>query len=559
MQLPELRLAARERGMRAPTRPRQLARWARTLPQGDGRRAAADVLGQLRRLNLHDYAPRQRASLNGIVRPLAESVLEALRRPLRGGSLAVEDGQRGAAADIQQLLQALADADRLVIEGLSAQSRPKPADTPLLAEAVHGEVTALSQRLLESYRVYHSEPPGVWRELHRLYRFAEERGLLERTVGDPHGQRPPAVRRSIELAYKRIVLLAIAEPYHLMPGEAGELYDTLAGWAGACEIRPLGELPPNGDYIVDLAVDMAPRYVPGDMQVKPAAGHILDIDAVREALDAAIQPLLSQAREGAAASRLAERQRRDRLMRLADTWSGHPARRAPRRAHRAQIQMTAGLNGCHYQLSGGAAFTPEMDALKITTSARRPSSMDLPASAEQTPQALFATAYREALQRDKRHQDRGTYAVHPWLQINDSEAGIALSCPPERVGGVRVGELAAYRFTAGQGPAWRIGAVRWLRQGDSGTVEMGIKNLADRAIAIGAKGIAGVGAHSEYFRALLLAGDGAATLITPAAIFDVGSELLINDRRQLRRVRLTRLLLSTRAFTQFEYASARQD
>ena len=43
------------------------------------------------------------------------------------------------------------------------------------------------------------------------------------------------------------------------------------------------------------------------------------------------------------------------------------------------------------------------------------------------------------------------------------------------------------------------------------------------------------------------------SLIVPAFLYDVGSVLVMNMKQRLSHVRLTRVLLSTRSFTQFEF------
>ncbi|MEJ2509358.1 MAG: hypothetical protein P8009_07770 [Gammaproteobacteria bacterium] len=566
MQLPELRLPVRGHGLRprAPTRPRELARWAESLPQGDGERTAAEVLERLRSLNLHSYGPHQRATLMAVVRPLAEDVLAGLHRPLLGASVPLDARRRRAASDIQQILEELAHAEKLIISALAVQRHLRPSDLELLKEATYRAVAYLAHRLVECYGIYANEPPGVWRELHHLFRFAEAHDLHTDLIEGIDANSSPSVGRCIEHAYKRIVLLSIAEPYHLMAGEAAELYKVLEAWAGGCQMLPLGGLPPNGEFVVDFAVDMAPRFVSRDLLVRPVAGRILDISEPKAALESVVRQLLRRRGANGQGERigLAERQRRDMFMRLSDAWAGNPSRHSPRHPRQAELQVAIGLNACHYQISAGAPFTPEMDALKIATSMRHPGMAHGSARPreEETPHGSFAQAYRDALEKDRRHQPRKPYEPQSCLQINQSGDGIGLRRPLGGAVPVSVGELAAYRRAGASGTAWRIGVIRWLHAESEGALEMGVRNLANRAVAVGVKGLAGIGAGGGYFRGLLLppmaAGSSQATLLTPASIFDVGSVLQVIDRRQLRRLQLTRIVLSTRAFNEFEFRPA---
>ena len=68
--------------------------------------------------------------------------------------------------------------------------------------------------------------------------------------------------------------------------------------------------------------------------------------------------------------------------------------------------------------------------------------------------------------------------------------------------------------------------------------------------------IEGVGKGGEYFRALH-ANSGTdpviESLITPAAIYDIGSVMVINTGQELSYIRLTKLIETTNSFSQFAF------
>jgi hypothetical protein len=175
--------------------------------------------------------------------------------------------------------------------------------------------------------------------------------------------------------------------------------------------------------------------------------------------------------------------------------------------------------------------------------------------------SVFVTAYREALQKDRRHVSE-KYALNPWWQRNVSPIGIMLNCQQNNNAiDARVGELVAYRFAGKRTQRWQIGVTRWLQhQFDhdaEGVVNIGIMNLANGAIPVGTKAIQGLGSGTDYFRALMIpknvSVEQTRSLIVPAMLYDIHSVLAVNLKDKLFYVRLKRVLLSTRSFTQFDF------
>jgi len=122
----------------------------------------------------------------------------------------------------------------------------------------------------------------------------------------------------------------------------------------------------------------------------------------------------------------------------------------------------------------------------------------------------------------------------------------------------RVGEIVAYQLTGeGRDENWRIGCVRWLRVTENNSMELGVMQVDISAAPTATRAIQGVGQGGEYFRSLIapavvLMAD-AATLIVPAAIFDIGSLLAVNTGNEVHYVRLTRIVDATKSYSQFHF------
>ncbi|MCW9025121.1 MAG: hypothetical protein OQK73_10635, partial [Gammaproteobacteria bacterium] len=404
----------------------------------------------------------------------------------------------------------------------------------------------LSRGLLEAYLVYMPEPKNNWLELHQLYQYAEEMAMQRLPVDDQFPDVNVAVTHHIELIYKRIVLLSLAEPYHMMRGEAREFFHLLSAWTQACDFYPLVSKPHSGEYALDLRADAAPSFIPDDIEWHAKYGYVIDISQIQKRLDIQLQRILRLNMIELGEEHhvfLQQRKQRDMLLRLANAWRGILKRGAERQSCSSQIKMASGLNACHHYLSSGKAFTPEVDELKLSSSEIEP--------------ATFANAYRNALQKDRYHLNQ-SYKANPWWQNNFSLHGASLACSIECPKlHAAVGEIVCYTDETLVPTRWNIGVVRWLKNAEDNHLEMGIMNLADSAVPVAAKAMRGTGEGTDYFRALLIPKQvslkQSRCILLQAHLYDIDSILAINMKQKIVYIKLTRLKLSTQSFSQFEF------
>ncbi len=536
-------------------RAKQLEQWAAELPIGNTTVAAHQMLEKLKTLNSTRYSYKQRLQLHNTLRPVFTELLHAIRQPLRQANIPLDQQQLYRANLLQTLLEHMALGYKQVVNELSIQPGLKEYDLMLLTEAIYLSILFLSQRLVDAYGMYAPEPEKVWSDLHQLYKFAESRQVLHQQVDDPYPDTPLPIQLTIDFCYKRIVLLSLAEPYHLMQYEADDMYRLIASSVANCKIEPFSEFVTRGEYILDHGSDSGPSFVEKENQWQPLEPRIVDMTAVKLQLNIHLQRLLASNMTTSEfeAIPMIERQQRDMLLRLADAWNAMLVRGTQRYSLSAKIEMSSGLNASHYYVSDGLPFTPEIDELKLVTNLTSDKT-------QETNDTILATAYQEAEQKDRIHE-RHNYTLNPWSQKNVSPIGVALNC--KQTGNnidVRVGELVTYRI-AQKKRRWQIGVIRWLQHEFTdeaeGNVNVGIMNIANGAMPIGSKAVKGLGAGTDYFRGLLVPKqvslDQTRSLILPALLYDVGSVLAINMKQRLFYAKLKRMLISTRSFTQFDF------
>ena len=535
-------------------RVRQLNQWAQELPIGNRDLASHQMLEKLKTLNRSRYSCKDRLALLECLRPVFSELLYAIRQPLRQATIPLDRKLQYTAELMQQLLEEMAVGYKLIVAELAMGDSNREQNQMLLQEASYLAIKYLGQRLIEAYSLYAEEPPHVWADLNQVFYYAEVKQFQNQPVDDPYPDTPLPITHTIDHAYKRILLLALAEPHHLMQYEADDMYRMIATFIDGCSIESFSQLVTKGEYLIDLDADEGPYFL--NVETEHAANNLrlIDISAVKRQLNIHLQRLLRSNLHNAEleAVSLVERQQRDMLLRLADAWSASLVRKAQRFNLEAKVELTSGLNASHYFVSRQASFTPEIDALRL---ARGLDQLD------DDTHTIFASAYREALQKDRRHSHQD-YTLNPWWQRNISPIGIALNArdASEQLD-VRVGELVVYRFNVKRHRRWQVGVVRWLKTAYSedapATVNLGIMNMANGAVPVGVKAIKGLGTGTDYFRSLLIPKQVSLqqtrSLVVPAFLYDVGTVLVINLKQRLNHVRLTRVLLSTRSFTQFEF------
>lgn len=556
MALPELNIPSQDIGRRPRPymRPRQLQQWTAELPIGNTTVAAHQMLEQLKTLNRSRYPVKERLQLQNTLRPVLSELLHAMRQPLRQVAIPLDYKHQYNANLIQQLLEQMAVGYKLIVSELALSSKMKEFENLLLQEATYLAIIYLGQRLVEAYSLYQPEPEKVWSDLNQLYQSAEARQFHQNTIDDSFPDTPLPVYPSIDFAYKRVLLLALAEPYHLMQYEAEDLFRLITSSVQGCNIDNYLPVIAGGEYVIDFNVDDGPRFLSPDQEWQASDPHIIDITDVKSQLDTHLQRLLRTNAHHATleAVSLVERQQRDMLLRLADAWNASLVRQTRRFSLKGKIELSSGLNASHYFISNGALFTPEMDELKLTADIDE-QSYDL--------HTVFATAYHEALQKDRKHSFQ-QYQLNPWWQRNVSPIGVALNClGHEHNLDMRVGELVIYRFADKKYNRWQIGVVRWLQHDNNldsqGNINIGVMNIANGAIVTGAKAIKGLGSGTDYFRSLLVPKqvslEQTRSIIVPAFLYDVGTTLAVNMRQRIFHIHLTRMMISTRSFTQFDF------
>lgn len=559
------------------------------LPLANARESCIRIHDLLKPLNRAPLDLNVRTRIMAMILPLLEDLVNSVRSTYLNMPLPLAEKQSRMARIIHDLQTELSYGYKIIAQELLEEQAATGSGTTQLPQAIYYAMSFLARQLLDTYALYADEPPHIWLELNQLYLYAEKQQLHEIRLNPLNAADEPNPA-TIANTYRRIVLLSLANPYHLMQGEAVKMYKRLTKWAPSCKIMPLGNKPvPEGKLFVDLNVDAPPLYAPNTLaKFRPKEGRLFEIKAILSMLNEEIRLLAAQTKN-AVHSNLAKRMERDMHFRWAESWGIRRERMSHRIPTRIPTQVACSLTLTHHFISGEAAFTPEEkeveiqghdslnlghDSLSLIPEEHAPwkqevNDLHLRADLNNPRRSIFETSEGDSQKdiwikvfatsaqaiEEFTESRKVEYKVYDCQIINTNQGGYGLACPSRTNPPARTGELLAARSGASD-EAWSIGAIRWMKVVDK-CISMGIRTIAEDARPAAAKAVAGVGTGGEYFRALIAPNldpeTFPTTLITPAAVYDIGSILMLNLADRLLYARLTRQLESTTAFSQYQF------
>jgi hypothetical protein len=587
-----LRLAVPARtpnpGAAAFLNPARLKAWLEALPLGSPVKTCEELLKVLQLVNRAEATAQQRYQFLDQCRPLIADLLETQYKQYATAAVPLAEKQQACADLTHSLLGEMASGYKIVILSSTETARGDAHNT-LVASALYA-MHHLARLLVDIYSLYAPEPRNLWLELHQLYSLAEQQGFLTATLqqeGKDSGV------RSVEHAYRRILMLALANPYHLMQGEALLVFRELDNWAGTCRLSPLAPgASPKGHLYLDLEKDAAPRYAPTSLKVAtPHNGRIIDISAVMPIIEQRIRELLTSSKTESGQLNLAGRKLRNMYKRLADAWGVRVERLSERRRKSSPVEIVVGVSACHHFAGETGDFNPEIseielrkgksagqghDGLSLMSEGETPwlhedqvqrinTGIIQPRTSQFTTEKeadkdIWVKVYSTQVEHSQKRVESSTtgFASLTCQMHEESRGGMALSC--KKTQGLRLTAGEVIGFRSDQSPDsgdWSIGVVRWLRASPPDKLELGIRALADDTLPVATRGVKGVGKDSEYFRSLLIPKmdplEYPTTLITPASVYDVDSVVLVNTGTQLFYAKLLKLADATNAYSLFQF------
>lgn len=546
------------------TDPKQARAWLATLPLADGGDSARDIYQALYTLNRLELPAHTRLELMALYRAPVATVSSVLHSQFSGSGLPLVPAMRQLAEFIRQLQMEMAIGYKCAIQDLRGL-RLSWGKKHQLALASARAMDYLGEVLLRSYQAYMPPPPGVWTEIHTLFRYAEEQDSLEQPV-EIADDGAAAGTSTISHRYRQILLLALCNPYQLPQNECNHVSAFLAAWADKALINDqLNIADPLGHFLINLAIDAPPAAIVQQQSVEASAElRVLNTIEVARIVHGFIKRL----EQGESVKflnlgdEISDTVGREMLRRMIKFWGLTPQRKYARTKTRGHMLLCTGINALHFFSSGRRPFTPPQDETKReATTAPAAMAQKSDGAATDMTDAAVAVAKTELPKWlvGAKLPTPESFPVDRWRLQDESARGLLLLREGEVAGQVRVGDVLGMQG-GHDTSAWHIGVIRWIKSPEPKRVEMGVERLAPKVTPVAVRFAASAsGSATRYSQALLLPAmpvlQRPATLLIARGLYEAGRNLqLVVGSEPPRVLRVLKLLERTASFDLIVFA-----
>ncbi|UXY15387.1 hypothetical protein N8I74_19080 [Chitiniphilus purpureus] len=488
-------------------RPKALREWLAGLPNHNPLDAGRQVLDALASCNRVEVDAETRMKLLDEYQGTLALLYGGLEALYVSSGFPLRDKARQAALLTRSLWLELADGYKIaLIERL--EKRFAFGGGKLTPQLIH-QVLAIYYRLYQvCSRVSMLMPPGVWREAHRLFRYAVENRLTDYALPDREGA------PTTSMLYKRLLLLSLSDPLRFAPSELARVIDIIDKYAQFAHFQPVtSQSSAAGCFLVRLDEDEGAHYI-GSRNVDDYQGMAMLVDTLE--LSKKLHRVLAglEAKMPAAGDRAKLQLWLETVRRLIKQWSIAPRRVFQRISVEAPIELRHGLGATARSVHDG--------------------------------NPPFGNGHFGAA---------GLVGELPsmvWRIINESPGGYAITSREAPAEQLHAGDVVALRPQGGQG--WMVAVIRWLQQCEDGALEMGLQVLSPRANAALLRPAL---VQSRYEAALMLPAIDSlrqpALIATTRGSYAPLREMLLLTGEGERVVRATKLVEQQSGYDLFEY------
>ncbi|MBL4583870.1 MAG: hypothetical protein JKX83_04560 [Pseudomonadales bacterium] len=232
-----------------------------------------------------------------------------------------------------------------------------PFKTKKLAERVYFTMALISLEQLLEFQKHRKKNEHHWRDLHQLYAYARANKLLEHVVEfSAFG----AIASDIEALYLQVSVLAISDPYQMLPEQVMNIWCYLAQHSNLATVLELeSHFAPDSGFVINLTSDKKPQsYRWFDQAIELLA---LDLEPLTTLLKSHVKQL--EARPEAHIAGLENTLRNSKqplLTQLAKTWLQTSERTEERVETKKEVDCTYSVRDIHYVASHATEVIDEV-------------------------------------------------------------------------------------------------------------------------------------------------------------------------------------------------------
>ncbi|MBI2778298.1 MAG: hypothetical protein HYX62_00685 [Gammaproteobacteria bacterium] len=554
-------------GMAFDPHPVKVKEWIEHLPRFNTGETAHALYCALTTLNRVILPVQHRCQILELFRTPTRQVITALRKQYIGAAFPLSDSCLKDAHLARDLQNEMANGYKVSLNNLiTHQSSAFTAGKALLL--LHHAMQYLIDALLTSYQIYTPCPGIVWRDIHQLYRYTEQKHLHESAIHNTEGAAIP--HHSIGDLYKQALLLALANPYHLSQNEI----NTVVGMLGECaSLSSLGHVSGVANltesFLIDLEKDEPTSSPATQKNCFSKSCRVLDTSSLINHLR---NTLSQQEAQTSQKSPLPH----DLLLRLMSSWGTIPQRNFSRINKNSVLVVTVGLSAIHNAINAAPTSPNETRKGKASFTSRpvaglygEEESWD-EQKVEKDQQDIWnifnqTTYFAKQQETQPAPLPAATlpFATYECAVVNESANGACLAWEGnKKTAKFKIGELIGTRITnQGNLQEWGVAVIRWMKNVKNSRMEFGIQMIAPIAepVTLSRCGM-GKGTIDQTAGLLLpeiKAINQPATLIVPAHIFSAGNKVAIKTHSgkggNMQTAQLTEPLQNTGLFVQFRF------
>lgn len=537
----------------------EMQAWLSNLSMLNVGETARQLFTTLRELADLDTEETLRMELCEVLRPALHTINASLSKHYINQNILLDERSERIAELGQQLRAYPANIYRTVALRLADQLRTqnfglfgagkKRAQLQTIGNAIHRGITELTGLLYETQLLYLPTFKGLWNRLHELFEIAAALDLRQHTSADANQVYDRVL--TIDQVYLRAIFLSASNTNKLRQTEIKKLFQFSELWVQLIDLRASSS--GHDLFLVDPSHDSPPMYITKYSELGPKTYYV-DVRRLLahfENLTTATPNLLNPA-EGSLLSGSLK-------YHLILTFTAPLERSYARHAYNGVIDLSLGLIGTHYQLAEQRPFEEVIETQHIIQASEY--SPTLSGGIGFASSSDYDISYTPQDEQTKAEATREHLDTYRCQIVNISPGGYCVRWSGKTPNVLRTGELVAVREPSDK--TWHIGLIRWVKQNPTEGAEFGIEILSPRGKPCGARVLRKDGASSEYMRTLLLPEmknlNRPATIITPILAFKTGYRISIRLGREEVKAQLTREIMVTQSFSQFEFLILRNE
>lgn len=507
----------------------ELSDWIADLPMLDNKVLTSEISTYLGKINSLEIKDDERFELLELLRPIVERIIAEMIRDTRGHEVEISPENSARQHNAGIILRTMAVGYQRLLVDVAAPSwfGASKKDKALLVERV---LFYSGEQLRLAYMLCAFEDEAVWQALNISYHYAIIEKIDKKIIKDSFAY--PSGKGSLDLVYKRIVLLAMVVPYGLRDAEVDQIYNGLSVVVELLEIAPIMEQTDDVMHMIDLKQSYPPslqttlaskgsyyRIGNGDLHRK-LTHYLLTGERPKEAhekgLSIAVLTHLCHHLEPI-------------------------KRRVTSRVSRGDqhINAVVGLENIHLlfeqinkvEIEEETIVREEIEKGELTFSkSDAPPTQAVAEQQVQIDEPIEVPIYQFYLQ-------------------DESETGARLRCREVQGAGLYLGRFLLLKSIVTE--EWILANIRWIRLKNEQEFLLGVELLCSEIESIEIKAI---GKNAETVKVLLLKNEGQNSLLLPKAQYQQGDTIVCLGQEQETMLILNQPIWENNGTAQFYYS-----